>query len=99
MCASRATLLTGLYERTHRFTFGTPPIADIHISESYPALLKKEGYLTGFIGKFGVKVRKGAVDKMFDSFTLSTEILIFINKKMVLLGMKHRSLQTELLIF
>ena len=67
--ASRATLLTGLYERTHRFTFGTPPIADIHISESYPALLKKEGYLTGFIGKFGVKVRKGAVDKMFDSFT------------------------------
>ena len=59
--ASRATLLTGLYERTHRFTFGTPPVADIHISESYPALLKKEGYLTGFIGKFGVKVRKGAI--------------------------------------
>ena len=24
--ASRATLLTGLYERTHRFTFGTPPV-------------------------------------------------------------------------
>ena len=66
--ASRATLLTGLYERTHRFTFGTPPVADIHISESYPALLKKEGYLTGFIGKFGVKVRKGAIETMFDSF-------------------------------
>ena len=40
--ASRATLLTGLYERTHRFTFGTPPVADIHISEIYPALLKKK---------------------------------------------------------
>ncbi|MCH2580627.1 MAG: sulfatase-like hydrolase/transferase, partial [Planctomycetes bacterium] len=25
--ASRASLLTGLYERSHRFTFGTPPIA------------------------------------------------------------------------
>ena len=24
--ASRATIFTGLYERTHRFTFGTPPI-------------------------------------------------------------------------
>ena len=66
--ASRATLLTGLYERTHRFTFGTPPIANIHTNQSYPALLKKEGYLTGFIGKFGIRVRKGARDTMFDSF-------------------------------
>ena len=66
--ASRATLLTGLYERTHRFTFGTPPIANIHTSQSYPALLKKEGYLTGFIGKFGIKIRKGAKEAMFDSF-------------------------------
>ena len=66
--ASRATLLTGLYERTHRFTFGTPPIASLHTEESYPALLKRAGYRTGFVGKFGVKVRPGAKGKMFDEF-------------------------------
>ena len=66
--ASRATLLTGLYERTHRYTFKTPPLARIHTEESYPALLKKDGYRTGFIGKFGVGVRKGARDSMFDVF-------------------------------
>ena len=37
--ASRATLLTGLYERTHRFTFGTPPVANLHTKQSYPCLL------------------------------------------------------------
>jgi arylsulfatase A-like enzyme/lipoprotein NlpI len=66
--ASRATLLTGLYERTHRFTFGTPPVASLHTNQSYPALLRKDGYLTGFIGKWGIKVRKGAREAMFDSF-------------------------------
>ncbi len=66
--ASRATLLTGLYERTHRFTFGTPPIASIQTDDSYPAVLKREGYRTGFIGKFGVKVRPGAREEMFDFF-------------------------------
>ena len=67
--ASRATLLTGLYERTHRFTFGTPPIASVQTDQSYPATLKKEGYFTGFIGKWGVKVRPGAKEQMFDQFT------------------------------
>ena len=66
--ASRATLLTGLYERTHRFTFGTPPVASLHTNQSYPALLRKDGYLTGFIGKWGIRVRKGAREAMFDSF-------------------------------
>ncbi len=66
--ASRASLLTGLYERTHRYTFKTPPLAKVHTEVSYPALLKKDGYRTGFIGKFGVGVRKGAKDSMFDVF-------------------------------
>ena len=39
--ASRASLLTGLYERTHRFTFNTRPIADEHVDLSYPALLRE----------------------------------------------------------
>ena len=66
--ASRASILTGLHERTHRFTFGTPPIRQEHSAASYPALLRKAGYQTGFIGKFGVHVAKGMTGEMFDSF-------------------------------
>ena len=57
--ASRASILTGLYERRHRFTFKTPPLSAEHCAESYPALLKAAGYRTGFFGKFGVQVPRG----------------------------------------
>jgi arylsulfatase A-like enzyme len=67
--ASRASLLTGLYERTHRYTFGTKPITAEHVGISYPVLLRKAGYRTGFVGKFGVGVPQGATKEMFDSFT------------------------------
>ena len=53
--ASRASILTGMYERTHQFTFRTPPLADEFVQMSYPAQLKKAGYKTGYIGKFGVR--------------------------------------------
>ena len=66
--ASRASILTGLYERRHRFTFKTPPISAEHCAESYPALLKAAGYRTGFFGKFGVQVPKGAREVLFDDF-------------------------------
>jgi len=66
--ASRATLLTGLYERSHKFTFGTPPISTAHCQTSYPTLLKNAGYRTGFVGKFGVSVAAGSKERMFDWF-------------------------------
>ena len=66
--ASRASLLTGLWERTHKYTFGTPPISAGHSDRSYPAVLRGAGYRTGFIGKFGVSVAKGQREKMFDFF-------------------------------
>ena len=66
--ASRATLLTGLYERTHQFTFGTPPIAGKFSQASYPAVLRRAGYRTGFIGKFGVNIAQADRESMFDSF-------------------------------
>jgi arylsulfatase A-like enzyme len=67
--ASRASLLTGLYERTHRYTFGTPPIQDAHTDISYPVQLRQAGYRTGFIGKFGVDVSPGRTTKdMFDYY-------------------------------
>ncbi len=66
--ASRASLFTGLYERTHNYTFGKGKlIADPYIYDSYPYVLKKAGYKTGFVGKFGVKVNEGMIDTMFNS--------------------------------
>ncbi|MDA0589211.1 MAG: sulfatase [Planctomycetota bacterium] len=66
--ASRATLFTGLWERSHKYTFGTPDIAAPMIDASYPAVLKRAGYRTGFVGKFGVSAGPGGTAKMFDSF-------------------------------
>jgi len=66
--ASRASILTGLVERTHRFTFGTPPIRRQHSDASYPVLLRQAGYHTGLIGKFGVAVERGVKEQMFDYF-------------------------------
>jgi len=66
--ASRASLFTGLYERKHQYTFGTPPVKQEYIDFSYPLQLRVAGYRTGFIGKFGVKVLPGATEKMFDMF-------------------------------
>ena len=63
--ASRASLLTGMYERTHRYTFRTPPLRAELVKSSYPAVLKEAGYRTGFVGKFGVGLA-GKLDTMFD---------------------------------
>lgn len=65
--ASRATILTGLYERTHDFNFGKPNVNNEYMMDSYPYLLKKSGYRTGLIGKLGVKLNKGIEDSIFDN--------------------------------
>jgi arylsulfatase A-like enzyme len=62
--ASRASILTGLYERTHGYTFGQGDIKQPYINQSYPVELRKAGYFTGFFGKFGVKY--AAFDNLFD---------------------------------
>ncbi|MBN1388903.1 MAG: sulfatase [Bacteroidales bacterium] len=64
--ASRATLLTGLYERTHDYTFGKPNLDNEYMYESYPYLLRKSGYRTGMVGKFGIEVNEGIEDSLFD---------------------------------
>jgi len=64
--ASRASLFTGLYERTHNYTFGKPNLMNEYVYKSYPYLLKKAGYKTGFVGKFGVKVNEGIEDSLFN---------------------------------
>ena len=66
--ASRASILTGLYERTHGYTFGKPPLRAAHMSKSYPTLMREAGYRTGFIGKYGVKTQGKPESNMFDFF-------------------------------
>ncbi|MGF1582363.1 MAG: sulfatase [Gemmataceae bacterium] len=63
--ASRASIFTSLYERTHQYTFGEAPVRPQHVAISYPTLLRLAGYRTGFIGKFGVSANR---EGMFDSF-------------------------------
>lgn len=70
--ASRASILTGLYERAHGYTFGKPLLTRGATGLTYPALLRQSGYRTGFVGKLGVAVEKGAEREMFDLFQPSS---------------------------
>ena len=55
ICASsRASILTGLHERTHNYTFQRGPLKEAYMNLSYPLKLRENGYYTGFFGKFGV---------------------------------------------
>ena len=69
--ASRASILTGLPERSHQYTFGRPPLAASLAASTYPAVLRESGYRTAFIGKLGVSISGGraSIDAMFDEFT------------------------------
>ncbi|MHC4438706.1 MAG: family 78 glycoside hydrolase catalytic domain [Planctomycetota bacterium] len=62
--ASRASIFTGLHERTHGYTFGKPAVNRDYTLTSYPVLLRRSGYRTGFIGKFGVRMEDSKA--MFD---------------------------------
>lgn len=64
--ASRATLLSGMYERSHRYSFTTGPIRDEYMATAYPKVLREAGYYTGFFGKFGVKYKEK--DQLFDVY-------------------------------
>jgi arylsulfatase A-like enzyme len=66
--ASRASLLCGMVERTHRYTFKTPPLADEFLAVSFPRLLKDAGYHTAYVGKFGVTVPTNGTKKLYDDF-------------------------------
>jgi arylsulfatase A-like enzyme len=58
--ASRASILTGMYERTHGYTFQQGPLKEPYLQLSYPVILKRQGYYTGFFGKLGVTYKNAA---------------------------------------
>ncbi|MEW6236534.1 MAG: sulfatase [Candidatus Omnitrophota bacterium] len=52
--SSRASLFTGLYTRCHGIDDFSLPLPPERFAYTYPALLRKAGYRTGFIGKWGL---------------------------------------------
>ncbi len=69
-CApSRVSFFTGMHERVHGVGFTSSyRLNDEQWEQTYPAVLKRIGYYTGFIGKFGVEYYtfKRQADKRFD---------------------------------
>ena len=53
-CMSRASILTGQYTRRHGIQDFVTSFSDTALAQTYPVLLRKAGYRTGFIGKYGV---------------------------------------------
>jgi arylsulfatase A-like enzyme len=56
--ASRANVMTGLYEYRTGCNFEHGPLMAEHWRMSYPVLLRKAGYSTSFAGKFGFEVKE-----------------------------------------
>lgn len=53
-CTSRASILTGLHEQSHKISDFKTPLSPELEALSFPRLLRQAGYKTGFIGKYGV---------------------------------------------
>lgn len=67
ICAgSRASILTGLYERTHNFNFRAANVREDYMLNSYSKLLMDSGYHTGFYGKLGIRYNNA--EKLFDAY-------------------------------
>lgn len=56
--ASRASILTGLHERTHGYTFQQGNLKNAYCQTIYPKILKENGYQTAFFGKLGVQINQ-----------------------------------------
>ena len=52
--ASRASIFTGMYERTHGYTFQQGNLKQPYADISYPALMRHSGYYTGFLDRKSV---------------------------------------------
>ena len=68
--ASRASIFMGQYERAHHCNFNTGILKRAQLELSYPMLLRRAGYHTGFIGKYGVADGKREIEgtEVFDQW-------------------------------
>ncbi len=73
--ASRASVMSGLYEYKSGTNFMHGPMARELWRKSYPMLLRQAGYRTGFGGKFGFAVvddpRKGGGEHSYDNLPVN----------------------------
>lgn len=64
ICAvSRASVLSGQYARRHGIQDFFKTFTPEQLDQTYPALLRKAGYTTGFIGKWGIGDSLSATDQ------------------------------------
>lgn len=67
--ASRASILCGLHERTHKYTFQVNKVRPEYMATAYPKVMRDGGYYTGFFGKFGVNYdRPGDLFDVHESY-------------------------------
>jgi arylsulfatase A-like enzyme len=67
ICAvSRASFLTGQYESRHKIHDFVTPLSPMAFAKTFPSLLKRNNYRTGFIGKWGVGMGKPLPTNRFD---------------------------------
>ena len=66
--ASRATILSGVYERSHRFNFSSDAVQEAYMRQAYPRALRQGGYRMGFYGKYGINYPD--VAELFDEYEL-----------------------------
>jgi len=64
--ASRASIFSGMQERTHKYSFQTADIKDEYMQNAFPKLLRASGYHTAMFGKFGVSYNH--LDMLFDEY-------------------------------
>jgi len=65
ICAvSRASIMTGRYASSHGMNHFNTPLKEDVLTQTYPALLKKAGYRTGVLGKWGMGM--AGTEKIFD---------------------------------
>jgi arylsulfatase A-like enzyme len=53
-CISRASILTGQYAKKHGINDFDKNLSTYALLQTYPVILRHDGYYTGFIGKYGV---------------------------------------------
>ncbi|WP_018969000.1 sulfatase family protein [Rubritalea marina] len=66
--ASRASILTGVSQRTHGYNFLEDPVSKALVQQSYPALLKEAGYQIGVAGKLGVQFEGATMNSYLDFY-------------------------------
>ena len=80
-CMSRVSIFSGQYSEKHGIKDFVTPLSETAFANTYPMILKKNGYRVGFIGKYGIgEHHLGKVPSHFDYFYGTAEQPRYENK-------------------